>query len=115
MILLKHSYTKKKKTFNIQTTIQHVKNLGGVKDETTDDDTCEANSEDEPDYVDTTNLEYKSESAPYKRQKRKKRKNVQFTCEQCDNIYNSSKKLVEHCIKDHGMRKLDIKPFSCER
>ncbi|KAL1502630.1 hypothetical protein ABEB36_007745 [Hypothenemus hampei] len=85
-----------------------------VKNETTDDDLV---SEDEPNYIDPYNgyLNFHHRRTKIEAQTKKKRKNVEFFCEKCNNSYNSSIKLVNHCIKDHGMKKIDVRPFICDR
>lgn len=55
------------------------------------------------------------ETISYGLQRKKKRKKLQFSCEKCDKVFNSSIKLVNHCVSDHDMQKLDVRPFICDR
>lgn len=47
--------------------------------------------------------------------KSEKRKKLKFGCEKCEVNFSASTKLVDHCVREHGMELKDVKPFVCDR
>ncbi|XP_050302418.1 zinc finger imprinted 3-like [Anthonomus grandis grandis] len=87
-----------------------------IKEEATDDDTCENLSDTGDESDDSCKpLQKVKKKSEYEPQKKRKRKKLEFICEVCNKVYNSSIKLVSHCISDHKMKKLDVRPFGCDR
>lgn len=87
-----------------------------IKNESSDDERLEQDSEDNK--YSSENEEKPSEKPEdmlYNPKRRRKRKKSDFACEKCDNTYNSSIKLIGHCVREHGMNKLDVRPFVCDR
>lgn len=85
--------------------------LGVIKDETTYyDDSCDI----EEHHLDPVHLEDKSEDVEYEHEPQKRKRRI-FTCDKCANTYKSRIKLVDHCIKDHGMKTFEVRPFICDR
>ncbi|CAG9770688.1 unnamed protein product [Ceutorhynchus assimilis] len=83
-----------------------------LKDEPPNEhDTEEANHED----IETYSSDPECKSEEHQTNPRKKRKKITFVCEKCAQTFNSSTKLVNHCIKYHDMKKIDVRPFICDR
>ncbi|XP_066153936.1 zinc finger protein 2-like isoform X1 [Euwallacea fornicatus] len=80
-----------------------------------DDDPNSEYGEDKDSESYTSENDEKLEGQEYEPKRRKRKKISEFTCEKCDSVYNSSIKLVSHCVSEHGMKKLDVRPFACDR
>lgn len=89
-----------------------------IKNESSDDDEDRLEQDSEDNRCSSENEEKPSEKPQdilYQPKRRRKRKKSDFACEKCDNTYNSSIKLIGHCVREHGMNKLDVRPFVCDR
>ncbi|XP_060533785.1 gastrula zinc finger protein XlCGF52.1-like isoform X1 [Cylas formicarius] len=86
-----------------------------VKTETDADG--DEDNQDTADYLnDSSDEESKKETKEEGQKSNGKRKrSLEFRCEKCSYVFNSSLKLVDHCVEEHQMSAKDVRPFACDR